>query len=47
MLAKLQKVKEENKKIQDDTDLRKDRFLTREANYRSDIQNLQRELRVR
>jgi len=44
---KLQKVKEENKKIEDDTTRRQSRYIEREQNYRKSIDDLQRELRVR
>ena len=45
--VKLQKVKEDNKKIEDDTNRRQQRYVEREANYRKSIDDLQRELRVR
>lgn len=45
--TKLHKVKEENRKIQDDTNKRHERYVEREQNYRSSINNMQRELRVR
>ena len=41
------KVKEENKKIENDIIRRHDRYIMREGDYRKQIDDLQRELRVR
>lgn len=45
--TKLQKVKEENKKVEDDINKRFNRYQEREGKYRQTINNMQRELRVR
>ena len=44
---KLQKVEEENKKVEGDIHRRHDRYILRETEYRNTIDDLQRELRVR
>lgn len=44
---KLQKVEEENIKVEGDIQRRHDRYILRETEYRNTIDDLQRELRVR
>ena len=44
---KLNKVQEENKKIENDIVRRHERYIMREGDYRKQIDDLQRELRVR
>ena len=43
----MQKVVEENKKVEDDILRRQNRYIMRELDYRRDIEELQAKLRVR
>lgn len=45
--TKLTKVKEENRKIHDDTSKRQERYIERENKYRDQINGMQGQLRVR
>ena len=44
---KMQKVIEENKKVEDDIKRRQDRYIKREMDYRQNIEELQAQLRIR
>lgn len=43
----MQKVIEENKKVEDDINRRQDRYIKREMDYRQNIEELQAQLRIR